>query len=846
MTSVPRDTIASSAFEGQSLDLALTIPDLWQQEAVRHLQGGWDVIVDAPTGAGKTFIFELFMKSGAVRGQAVFTVPTRALANDKLMEWRAKKWNVGISTGDIAENLDAPVLIATLETQKARLQRGHTPAIIVIDEYQMIADASRGINYETAIILAAPSTQLLLLSGSVGNPETLLQWLERIGRKVRLVRHRERPVPQEQVFLEGLTNRIPKTIFGYWPENIARALNAGLGPILLFAPHRKDSERIARQLAASFPQDDPLELSPEQSMLAGDSLSKLLRNRIAFHHSGLSYRQRAGLIEPLAKAGQLRVVVATTGLGAGINFSMRSVIVADREYRQDEQVSMVRSDELLQMFGRAGRRGLDERGYVLTLPGKPRLEDAAPIHLRRTPQIDWPSFIGVMHRIQSDNRRPQEAAELLARSLFSDTPVSLGFDSLSQGETARPSAETERSRPSILPDDANTVIEILNSDGVWERRKGPVPASLEHTLYHHRGSWKHSNQVADALRFSDTGSTCLLFRSSSGHKIYGKEWAIAQFPRQTEHNKLQLAKNYRARLRATLGKGEQRKIQVPKFLSLEDIEQHLNHTIPLITSGGSLHALVERGGTLYARIDLSAARILARKDRRNRLLFNPPERQVIDGFTRTSIRELQRPATPTESRRSIAHIWESLGLIDKDAQPTRRGVLFSFFNHGEGLAVAAALEDVDYPIEALIWDLTNLRAGHRFDSIGDLGSRLSYVSREAYGNATYPGYLKIGVPEEYGEGASDLIYQTFSDSKSFAGFLSEDVKTGDIERIQLEWRSILRQIAHAPEFPWDRWSALQLKAREWISQHDRAHPLSGLPSLTPRQKSRKPLPVNWR
>lgn len=844
---MPRDTIASAPFEGQSLDLSLTIPDLWQQEAVRSLQAGWDVIVDAPTGAGKTFIFELFMKSGAVRGQAVFTVPTRALANDKLMEWQAKKWNVGISTGDIAENLDAPVLIATLETQKARLQRGHSPSVIVIDEYQMIADPSRGINYEMAIILASPSTQLLLLSGSVGNPETLLQWLQRIGRKARLIRHRERPVPQEQVYLEGLTNRIPKSIFGYWPEHIARALNAGLGPVLLFAPHRKDSERIARQLAASFPQDDPLELSPEQSMLAGDTLSKLLRNRIAFHHSGLSYRQRAGLIEPLAKAGQLRVVVATTGLGAGINFSMRSVIVADREYRQDEQVSMVRADELLQMFGRAGRRGLDERGYILTLPGKPRLEDAAPIHLRRTPQIDWPSFLGIMQRMPTDDSKPQDAAERLARSLFSDAPVSLGFDAICPEESnVAATPETQLPRASILPDDANTVIEILNSEDQWERRKGPVPASLEHTLFHHRGSWKHSNQVADALRFSDTGSTCLLFRNTNGHKIYGKEWAVAHFPRKPEHNKLQLTKSYRARLKATLGKGDLRKVQVPKFLTLEEIEPHLIHSLPLITSGGSLHALVERGGTLYARIDLSTARILARKDRRNRLLFNPPERQVIDGFTRTSIRELQRPASTSESRRAIAHIWHSLGLIDKDAQPTRRGVLFSFFNHGEGLAIAAALEDKDYPIEALIWDLANLRAGHRFDSIGDLGSRLSYVSRETYGNATYPGYLKMGVPEEYGEGASDLIYQTCSDSKSLAGFLSEDVKTGDIERIQLEWRSILRQIAHAPEFPWDRWSALQLKAREWIDQHDRAHPLSGLPGLTPRQKSRKPLPVNWR
>ena len=86
---------------------------------------------------------------------------------------------------------------------------------------------------------------------------------------------------------------------------------------------------------------------------------------MAYHHSGLDYLQRAGVIEPLAKRGQLQVVVATTGLGAGVNFSMRSILVADREYRVDDRILQLRPDELLQMFGRAGRRGFDDRGFVI-------------------------------------------------------------------------------------------------------------------------------------------------------------------------------------------------------------------------------------------------------------------------------------------------------------------------------------------------------------------------------------------------------------------------------------------------------------------------------------------------
>ena len=78
----------------------LRLPDLWQQEAVRYVRAGRDVVVDAPTGAGKTHIFELLVEGG-LRGQAVYTVPTRALANDKRLEWQRKGWKVGIVTGEI-------------------------------------------------------------------------------------------------------------------------------------------------------------------------------------------------------------------------------------------------------------------------------------------------------------------------------------------------------------------------------------------------------------------------------------------------------------------------------------------------------------------------------------------------------------------------------------------------------------------------------------------------------------------------------------------------------------------------------------------------------------------------
>lgn len=219
------------------LQVPLDLPDLWQQEAVGHLKEGFDVVIDAPTGAGKTRVFELFFKSSEAQrlGQAVYTVPTRALANDKWSEWKKLGWNVGIATGDVAENLAAPVVVATLETQRERILTGQAPGLLVLDEYQMISDANRGLNYEMAMALPSPSTRLLLLSGSVRNPTEIVEWLSRLGRRVHLIQVRNRPVPLDDFSIENLP-RVPSHVHGYWPRIAAGAVLAGLTPLLIFAP----------------------------------------------------------------------------------------------------------------------------------------------------------------------------------------------------------------------------------------------------------------------------------------------------------------------------------------------------------------------------------------------------------------------------------------------------------------------------------------------------------------------------------------------------------------------------------------------------------------------------------
>ena len=244
----------SEQFENNPSFNQVTVPDIWQQQAVTFLRAGKDVVVHAPTGAGKTLIFELWSNSGKNRGQAIYTVPTRALANDKLAEWRARGWNVGIATGDLAENRSAPApSLPMLETREPPYIARDGPTLLVIDEYQMISDSDRGLNYELAIALAPPQTQLLLLSGSVGNPQDVVKWLRRLGRMPELVRTDHRPVPLEEVHARAEPSGSAGSA-----RLSAALLREGTGGIplydlSLFAPRRSRQRALPRNSYVFFP-----------------------------------------------------------------------------------------------------------------------------------------------------------------------------------------------------------------------------------------------------------------------------------------------------------------------------------------------------------------------------------------------------------------------------------------------------------------------------------------------------------------------------------------------------------------------------------------------------------------
>ena len=839
----------------------VTVPDLWQQQAVTALRQGQDVVVQAPTGSGKTLIFELWSNQGKNRGQAIYTVPTRALANDKLAEWRARGWDVGIATGDLAENLAAPVLVATLETQKNRLIQGEGPALLVIDEYQMLSDAERGLNYELAIGLAPLQTQLLLLSGSVANPQDVVKWLHRLGRKAVLIRHEHRPVPLEEVHPHNLSYHLPSEIRGYWPRLMAKSLAEDLGPILVFAPRRQAAESMANDLARQLPTPNPLQLSAEQKLAVGDHLVKLLKTRVAYHHSGLSYAARAGVIEPLAKAGQLRVVVATMGLAAGINFSLRSVALAGESYRRDETEQLLKADEILQMFGRAGRRGLDETGFVLITANEIRLLDAHPSHLSRSAAVDWGALLGLMSGAAQHERDPFAEAVRIQERLFTTKPIHLGVEESLRHPEVPCGLHTDAERARHV---RKRVREILNSRGKWELmphwqaaplRQILTPVSPEPKVAlgpaanndrvspgeqqpngntETRASDEQSNlQIAPplfpvlacpaALEKSGTGALCIL-DAQPGHKIYGRASTVAE---TLSGERVVIAKWVR-RLTNWNGRQATRAVWDQEIAPIV-VRKLAEQKTPLMR-------FVTEGHKIIAQVSIAELTLRVPVDSHGVALWRPLEREVLpyDCAQCSLVAVCKNLSTAT----GTAMLWRRLGLVDPNGVPTRRGRIVSFFSQGDGLAIAAALEDETYPLEELIYDLANLDAGFRFCGEDNRwGGRLAVACHARYGLQSVAGYLENGVPPKYGAGAEQVVASVHKNPLNKHAWITDLLGPGDIDRVIIEWRSLLRQTAHAPDLEWPRWRELQKMAKAILNE-TQSPTMTDLPALLYYQTKR--------
>jgi hypothetical protein len=446
------------------------------------------------------------------------------------------------------------------------------------------------------------------------------------------------------------------------------------------------------------------------------------------------------------------------------------------------------------------------------LPDIPRLGDARARKLKRATQVDWPSLISVMRGAAERGEQPFAAAVELSRSLFSTQNVPIGSEhSLATGE--KPCGlwvDAERARFVRRP-----IVEMLNSAGAWEPKPaGTENVSLGQVFVRENDSWMRALTLPRMLDGRGFGNLCKL-----RHKgIYGREIPLATI---VEDDAIAPVKWLRKKL-------------AQKFLVKALFDELVPPLLPEIT-GGQIAEIVTRGDTIYARIDFSEVRIVALIDSRGGALLDPPQREAIPVVCR-ECSELEHDLT-TVITNSPAYAWRSLGFVAEDGTPTRRGVLFSFFQAGEGLAIAAALEEETYPIDDLIFDLANIRAGPRF--AGEealLGGRLGILCQRIYGRADFPGYLEMGVPVQYGSGASEVIRELVSNPSARYRMTNESLRHGDIERALMEWRSLLRHIAGAPDLEWARWRALQKIAAHFIGNTSSPAAVEFPPLLASQQR----------
>jgi len=204
-------------------------------------------------------------------------------------------------------------------------------------------------------------------------------------------------------------------------------------------------------------------------------------------------------------------------------------------------------------------------------------------------------------------------------------------------------------------------------------------------------------------------------------------------------------------------------------------------------------------------------------DRHGVALWRPEEREVLPYDCAQCALVPVCKQLPTAT--GTALLWRRLNMVDAAGVPTLRGQIVSFFSQGDGLAIAAALEDEHYPLDELIYDLADLDAGFRFCGEDNRwAGRLAVACHEQFGLQTISGYLENGLPPKYGFGAEQIVASVHKNPLNKHGWITPLLGAGDIDRAIIEWRSLLRHITHAPELDWPRWRALQAMARTFLNE----------------------------
>ncbi|KAI5078697.1 hypothetical protein GOP47_0006368 [Adiantum capillus-veneris] len=398
--------------------------DKFQRLAIEGFLKGSSVVVCAPTSSGKTLIAECAAAATlALKRRLFYTTPLKALSNQKLREFRTMfgEENVGLITGDASVNRDAPILIMTTEILRNMLYQSlgtleegdqlHNVSMIVLDEVHYLSDTSRGTVWEEVVIYCPKEVQLICLSATVANSDELAGWIAKVHGPTELVTSRRRPVPLTWHFSSryslapllsnGGTQMNRRLALGGYnyevttltdeefsnedlqfsrrrqvprvEETLEQLKSRGMLPAIWFIFSRKGCDTAIRyvrdlQLLSDEEQRQVYEalttFRGEHPDAVRESSVSALRCGFAAHHAGCLPLWK-GFIEELFQRGLIKVVFSTETLAAGINMPARTTVLSSLSKRGDNGHNLLSSNSMLQMAGRAGRRGLDEQGHVV-------------------------------------------------------------------------------------------------------------------------------------------------------------------------------------------------------------------------------------------------------------------------------------------------------------------------------------------------------------------------------------------------------------------------------------------------------------------------------------------------
>ncbi len=384
-------------------------PDPFQVEAI-DLIGGVDVLVSAPTGAGKTWIASQAINSYIKQDRRVwYASPLKALSNSIYQEFSNEFGPelCGILTGDRKENTDAPVLVGTTEILRNQLydsmhEGTNIPAdLVILDEAHYLNDPDRGVVWEEVLIYLTPRVRLLLLSATISNATQICDWLREIRQTPnRLVRSEGRPVPLELLFLfdEGLVvplsegsrldPKVKKYLSKYSPWRARhKRVNFGnildclrefdLLPAIFFLKSRSDCDKAIltchpvdkeKESGLLLKEDVDAFLNDYPHLKKHRQMDSLIASRVGSHHGGqLPYWKV--LIEKMMNKGHLEAIFSTSTVAAGVNFPARTVVLMQSDRFNGREFVDLTATEFHQIIGRAGRRGKDHIGFGLIIPG---------------------------------------------------------------------------------------------------------------------------------------------------------------------------------------------------------------------------------------------------------------------------------------------------------------------------------------------------------------------------------------------------------------------------------------------------------------------------------------------